>query len=372
MSKKPIATPASATAAAGPSTPNSGAKRPRLKHPEKWGRPHPAHGPVRNLPRREDGSIDPYYYCSPEDLARWDLPHPSRRPNKPEAVPPAVEAARRTGLYDLHGRELPPTHPDHGPMNLIPRQEDGTISAFYYCSKDDLDLFDIADAPPRRTRHDGWTPDRMQEFIRVLRATASVSDAAAAVDMSRQSAYKLYAEPDARAFRDAWDEALRGAVGVLAATAYDRAVNGVEEIVYYKGARVGVRWRYDNRLLTFLLRVRDPLNYAPIDELEGWRRHRALEGPQPLDPALDRLSDAEEEWGRRLAHEAAPALPNPAASDAPALPGAPAPSLASPSPAPPPSLVSPLSTSDAESPGDSDPAFVSTKSPSAAPPDAET
>lgn len=68
MSKKPIATPAPATADAGPCTPNG--RRPRLKHPKTWGRPHPAHGRVRKLPRREDGSIDPYYYCSPEDIAR--------------------------------------------------------------------------------------------------------------------------------------------------------------------------------------------------------------------------------------------------------------------------------------------------------------
>lgn len=357
VSKKRIATPASATAAAGPSTPKpAAAKRPRLKHPEKWGRPHPAHGPVAKLPRRDDGSIDPYYYLSPEDIERWDLPHPSRRPNRPEAVPPAVEAARRTGLYDLHGRELRPTHPDHGPMHLIPRQEDGTISTYYYCTQDELDRMDVAEAPPRRHRRDGWTPERMKEFIRALRATASVSDAANAVGLSRQSAYKLYAEPDAGAFRDAWNEALRGAVGVLAATAFDRAVNGVEEIVYHQGRRVGVKHRYDNRLLTFLLRVRDPFNYAPVDDLDGWRRHRALEGPRPVEPALDRLAAAETEWGRRLAHEPAPDVPALAAPDASPpsqLPGAQTPSL-----------VSPVSTSAGRDAGAEHPSVVSPVSPS--------
>ncbi len=36
---------------------------------------------------------------------------------------------------------------------------------------------------------------------------------------------------------------------------------------------------HHDRLLMYLLRVRDPLNYAPIDELERWKGHRALAAP---------------------------------------------------------------------------------------------
>lgn len=212
----------------------------------------------------------------------------------------------------------PPTHPDHGPMELVPRQEDGRIAAYYYCSKQELADFNIKEPPPRRHRHDGWTVARQKEFLEVLAATASVSDAARAVDMSRTSAYRLYNRADAGAFRAAWDQALAAARNVLATTAYERAVNGAEEIVYHKGQRVGVRWKYNDRLLMFLLRVRDPLSFAPLGDLQGWLRHRDVEPHRPIEPALDRLAKAEDEWGRRLEGESAPALS--AGPSAPALP----------------------------------------------------
>jgi hypothetical protein len=44
----------------------------------------------------------------------------------------------------------------------------------------------------------------------------------------------------------------------------------------------------------YLLRVRDPLNYAPIDQLERWKRHRALPAPAAASaapPALPAPAD---------------------------------------------------------------------------------
>ncbi len=102
---------------------------------------------------------------------------------------------------------------------------------------------------------------------------------------------------------------MRGPNIVLASTAYDRAVNGVEEQVFYRGEFCGWRTRYDNRLLMWLLRVRDPLAFAPLDDLQGWLRHRDLEPHAPIEPMLDRLAAAEEDWGRRLPGESAPARP---------------------------------------------------------------
>jgi hypothetical protein len=198
-------------------------------------------------------------------------------------------------------------------MHLLPRQEDGSFASYYYCSKEELADWEVDAPPPRRQRHDGFTPDRIQTFIRTLRATASVSDAARAAGVSRQTAYNLYHEADAGEFRRAWDEALCGPNIVLASTAYDRAVNGVEEKVFYKGEFCGWRTRYDNRLLMWLLRVRDPLAFAPLDDLQGWLRHRDLEPHQPIEPVLDRLAAAEEDWGRRLPGESAPARPAPPA-----------------------------------------------------------
>jgi hypothetical protein len=127
--------------------------------------------------------------------------------------------------------------------------------------------------------------------------------------MSRQSARDLYNR--SAPFRAAWDEAAKLCVGVLGETAFERAVNGVQEQVWYKGQMVGYREKHDNRLLMFLLRVRDPLNYAPLDDLQGWQRHRAIEGGnQGLGPTLDRLAAAEKAWSE--AETEPPRLPAPA------------------------------------------------------------
>lgn len=206
-----------------------------------------------------------------------------------------------SGFYYCDGREMPLTHPDHGPMADIPRQEDGSIHAYYYCSKQEWEDWGFEpEPPPRRSRHDGWDVKSQKVFIETLAATASVTDAAKAAGESRTSAYALRNRADAAAFRAAWDKALRVSVSALAGTAFDRAVNGVEEPVYHKGGHVGHRRRYDNKLLMFLLRVRDPLNYAPLDDLQGWLRHRDVEPQGALEKPVERLIAAEAEWGRRV------------------------------------------------------------------------
>jgi len=224
----------------------------------------------------------------------------------PDAGPTSGEA-KGTGLYYKDGREIPPTHPDHGPMHLLPRQEDGSFAAYYYCSKAELYDMQIAEPPPRRYRKDGFSPERQEQFLEYVRGGASGREAARKVGISPTTAYNLYNSPDGAAFRAAWDEAARVTDIVLEDTAFDRAVNGQEEIVYHKGRRVGIRWKYDNNLLMRLLRARNPLKYAPLSEIEGWLRHRGIAPPADVDGALDRLRDAEAEWGRRLPGEEAPA-----------------------------------------------------------------
>jgi transposase len=230
-----------------------------------------------------------------------------------------------TGLFYDNGDEIPPTHPDHGPMHLIPRQEDGSFASFYYCSREELDDFEISAPPPRRHRRDGFSAERQQVFVEHYRDTASLTDAARLTGISRSTAYNLLNSPDGAAFRAAIEEAGRGADVILEATALERAVNGQEEIVYFQGRRVGVRWKYDNRLLMSLLRARNPLKYAPLNEIEGWLARRGIAPPADVEGALDRLAAAEAEWGRRLPGDGdAAALP--AAARAPALePPAPAP-----------------------------------------------
>ncbi|HST36494.1 MAG TPA: hypothetical protein VLK25_07695, partial [Allosphingosinicella sp.] len=117
---------------------------------------------------------------------------------------------------------------------------------------------------------------------------------------------------DGGPFRDAVAEALKGIDVLLEATALERCLHGQEEIVYYQGQRVGVRWRYDNRLLMSMLRARNPLKYAPLHELEGWMKLRRGECPADVEGALDRLAAAEAEWGHRLPGEDLLGRPAPA------------------------------------------------------------
>ena len=57
---------------------------------------------------------------------------------------------------------------------------------------------------PREPRHGEWTRAKMAGFLRELAATRSVSRAAVAVGMGRQSAYKL--RKRIAGFAKAWDE----------------------------------------------------------------------------------------------------------------------------------------------------------------------
>lgn len=83
------------------------------------------------------------------------------------------------------------------------------------------------DPVPLRFRHDGWTPDKQDAFIRALSETGCVEEACARVKMSAAGAYKLKARPDATSVRLAWEAALDVSVGRLSDAALSRAISGV-------------------------------------------------------------------------------------------------------------------------------------------------
>lgn len=58
---------------------------------------------------------------------------------------------------------------------------------------------------PEKCRRDGWTPDRQLRFLGALQHTRSVSDAATAAGMSRESAYRLRNRRDGALFAALWD-----------------------------------------------------------------------------------------------------------------------------------------------------------------------
>jgi len=76
---------------------------------------------------------------------------------------------------------------------------------------------------PRRIRRDGWTTDRQVKFIVALNKTRSVTRAAAAAGMSRESAYRLRDRPGHLDFARAWDAAVANKGHKLSAESHTRA-----------------------------------------------------------------------------------------------------------------------------------------------------
>lgn len=101
-----------------------------------------------------------------------------------------------------------------------------------------------------RRRHDGWTPERQRLFILALSKIGLVSAAAAALGMSRKSAYALLerAGPES-GFARAWREAQAQGRMTAEFTAIERAIDGVEVPYFYRGKQYGVRRVYNDRLL---------------------------------------------------------------------------------------------------------------------------
>jgi len=96
-------------------------------------------------------------------------------------------------------------------------------------------------------RHDGWTPERRTQFLDHLAHDGSVRAACGRVGMSREAAYRLKRR-DAL-FARGWDAALVLARAASAEVLACRALDGVEEEIWYRGERVGTRRKYDARLL---------------------------------------------------------------------------------------------------------------------------
>jgi CHAD domain-containing protein len=61
-----------------------------------------------------------------------------------------------------------------------------------------------------KIRRDGWTAQRQLRFLDTLARTRSVTRAAAAVGMSRESAYRLRSRKCSVLFAIAWDRATKG------------------------------------------------------------------------------------------------------------------------------------------------------------------
>lgn len=124
------------------------------------------------------------------------------------------------------------------------------------CSNAPLALPDHS-AEARQTtqviRHDGWTQARLAVFLRALASSHSVSAAARAAGMSRQSAYDLRNRSKGEPFDLAWRAAMTCKLDQLAEAAMERALNGVEVPHFHQGELIHTSRKYDERLTVALL-----------------------------------------------------------------------------------------------------------------------
>lgn len=241
--------------------PEAAARQGELSEKEMWGMalPHPAHGPIEALPRDAEGFIPAYYFRSPQEIEEEGLEPPAG--TTLPLCPTPADGLAQSG--SLSGPLPDPALPALPPPSL---------------------------PSVRRARLDGFDPAKQRAFLSVLAETGSVAQACAAVGIARSTAYKLRLLPEAQSFRVAWEEAMAQGVRLLADTALARALDGVEEPVFWKGEQIGTKRRYNDRLLMFLLENR--WVYAPLVAPEPHRPldRVALHGIAGLSGALDRIA----------------------------------------------------------------------------------
>lgn len=107
---------------------------------------------------------------------------------------------------------------------------------------------------------------RRETFLDVLAETANVSLAAQAAGIHRRTAY-VWKDKNAQ-FAKAWAEAEEKAADTLEEEARRRAVEGVQEPVFYQGQEVGQVRRHSDTLLIFLLKARRPEKYRERHQAE--------------------------------------------------------------------------------------------------------
>jgi hypothetical protein len=134
-------------------------------------------------------------------------------------------------------------------------------------------------APQPATRHDGWTPERRARFLDRLSDCGNVRTACARVGMSREAAYRLRRRDEL--FARGWDAALMLARPNGADVLADKATEGIEEEVWYRGEMVGTRRRFDARLLL--------AHVARLDRLVEELPEESAEDAQRFDELLARI-----------------------------------------------------------------------------------
>lgn len=131
-------------------------------------------------------------------------------------------------------------------------------------------------------RHTIFSPQSQAKFLSHLSLNGNVRLACRAARVSPQTAYR--ARRAHTAFARAWDAALLSARDHAEQVLADRALNGVEEAVFYHGEEVARRVRYSDRLLLAHL--------ARLDRLA--ERAEVSAALSQLDDTIEALERGEE------------------------------------------------------------------------------
>lgn len=110
----------------------------------------------------------------------------------------------------------------------------------------------------RRTK---LTKARRKTFLRHLGRTRNVSSASQACGVSTSILYKL--RQKSKAFARDWDNALESYKEVIEQAMHDRAIEGVDEPVFYRGQVVGHIKRFSDVLLLARAKAYIPERYQP-------------------------------------------------------------------------------------------------------------
>lgn len=148
----------------------------------------------------------------------------------------------------------------------------------------------------KRANHTILTAERQADFLASLQLYGNVRFACRAASVSPQTAYR--ARRRLAGFARGWDAALLSARAHAEEVLADRAINGVEEAVFYHGEEVARRRRFDSRLLLAHLARLDRLEARedvaatlPLldDQIDALRRGEDLPQAPPEKEVQDRV-----------------------------------------------------------------------------------
>ncbi|WP_290738459.1 hypothetical protein [Haliea sp.] len=110
------------------------------------------------------------------------------------------------------------------------------------------------------TRLPTLTKPRQEKFLELLSKTGNMSRSAAELGLSYSTVSSLMSKDEY--FKEMVQIAKAKYLGKLEDTAYKRAVDGVEENVYFQGQIIDTKTNYSDKLLETLLKAASPDKYG--------------------------------------------------------------------------------------------------------------